>query len=449
MSETPGDGSAKPAAVPTPAQAALREAYKEPPALDLPVKNGKGYPVSAEANVLHIFEHDPRWQGVIAFDAFAQRPVKLKAPPYNVGEAGPWSNQDDSETIIWLQTKYNVRFLRPHVTDAVSAASWRHKFNDLQRWLAGLEWDGKRRLRKWLVSYLGADDGIPDDVAEDPPALERQLRYLELVGVKTLVGAVARAFEPGCKLDTMTVLEGPQGAMKSTVWRTLGQPWFTDSYVDAHQKDAMAIILGMWFVEWSELDALNRSEIAAIKRFMSTPSDRYRTWYGTRAEDVPRTCLFVGSVNDSTYLRDTENRRFWPVHVGRIDIQSLARDRDQLFAEAVRWYRHRVRWWVTPGERDIFAEQQERRYDFDAFEEKIRGWLYGGDGHGVRPDVMISEVLEEALGLRPDHWTKDNKRRAQNVLGRLGWKRKQIRQVGSWQTREWRYFPPEAKGGER
>jgi len=448
MSDTPGDGSAKPADDLTSAQAALRKAYEEPAPLDLPVKNGRGLPVSAEANVLHIFENDPRWQDVIAFDAFAQRPVKRRPPPYNVGACGAWTNQDDSEAIIWLQVKYGIRFLRPHVTDAVSTAALRHKFNEVTAWLDSLEWDGTLRLRRWLMTYLGADDAIPHDIVEDPEAMQRQLRYLELVGIKTLVGAVARAYEPGCKLDTMTVLEGPQGAYKSTVWRTLGGRWFTDSYVDAHAKDAMAVILGKWFVEWSELEALNRSEISAIKRFLTTPSDRYRTWYGTRAEDVPRTCVFVGTVNDSTYLRDSENRRFWPVRVGRVNIAALAGDLEQLFAEAVRWYRHRVSWWMRPGERTIFAEQQERRYDYDAFEDRIRGWLEGKDGQASRENVRVSEILQDALDIRPEKWTKQDQRRVGNVLSRLGWERRQVRRTGSWQTREWLYYPPQKPGGD-
>jgi putative DNA primase/helicase len=257
----------------------------------------------------------------------------------------------------------------------VAAVADKNRYNELQKYLKGLHWDGKRRLRRWLFKYLNADDALIGDELKSRDAV----RYLEKVGAKTLVAAVARAFQPGCQVDTMTILEGPQGLLKSTVWRVLGGEWFTDAYLHLQDKDAFAIIQGMWIVEWSELEALTRAEASTVKRFLTTHKDRYRTWYGRRAGDVPRTCVFVGTVNQEEYLKDIENRRFWPVRCGRIDIAALRRDRDQLWAEAVRWYRRGLSWWVRPRERKLFEVQQESRYIYDALEDKIVEYLKGRD----------------------------------------------------------------------
>lgn len=87
----------------------------------------------------------------------------------------------------------------------------------------------------------------------------------------------------------------------------------------------------VWIIELSELDTLSRSEVSRIKAFMSRMTDRFRPPYGKRLIESPRQCLFAGTVNHSTYLQDdTGARRFWPVACGRIDIDRLLRDRDQL-----------------------------------------------------------------------------------------------------------------------
>lgn len=423
----------------TPAQAALREAYSRPEKAALPVVNGRGVPVDCEANVVHILEHDALWRGVVALDEFAARPVKRRVPPFRFGEAGPWTDLDDTELQVWVTLQYGFRVSAQSIQAAVNLVAARARFNEVRDWLAGLRWDGKRRLSRWLEAYLGAGDAI----GADQEAAE-VLRYIRRVAVKTLIGMVARVFEPGCKLDTMTVFEGPQGVLKSSAWRALGGRWFTDAYLDVHSKEPMAIILGMWVVEWSELEALNRAEISAVKRFLSQPEDRYRTWYGRRAENVKRRCVFVGSTNETQFLRDSENRRFWPIRVGYIDIEGLRRDREQLFAEAVRWYRRGVRWWVQGDERELFMAQQERRHQHDAFEERIRAYLDppATSTELPRHRVTVAEVLEGGLGLKPDRWTVSEQKRVAQALSRIGFERRQVRIEGSWKTRSWVYVRP-------
>lgn len=386
-----------------------------PPAwLDTADLDRQGNLLGSLKNCVLVLENDPRWTGVIALDEFGRRVMKRKPPPFDVNETGEWEDLDDTRLRVWLSVEHNIKAQKNDIQDAVASVADKHRYNELLSYLNGLKWDGKRRLRRWLFTYLNVDDAMtPEEVQERSAA-----RYLEKVGTKTLVAAVARAYRPGCQVDTMTILEGPQGLLKSTVWRVMGGEWFTDAYLHLQDKDAFAIIQGMWIVEWSELEALTRADMSTVKRFLTTHKDRYRSWYGKRAGDVPRTCIFVGTVNLEEYLKDIDNRRFWPVRSGTIDIGALRRDRDQLWAEAVRWYKRGLPWWVRPRERELFRQQQETRYVYDAIEDKIAGYIKG------KTEVTMADLLENGMGMKPERWSLNDQQRAGRVLKRMGWVRK-------------------------
>jgi len=389
-----------------------------------------GNPSGSLRNVLLVLQNDAAWQGVIALDEFAARVMKRRAAPCALREVGEWQDLDDTRLRVWLAFEYRIKAQKPDIQDAVAAAADRNRYNELTQFLDGLRWDRKPRLRRWLITYLNADDAFTVEEASDPGT---QL-YLQKVGVRTLIAAVARAYRPGCQVDTMTVLEGPQGLLKSTVWRVLGGQWFTDAYLHLQDKDAFAIIQGMWFVEWSELESLSRAEASTVKRFLTTHTDRYRTWYGKRAGNVPRSCVFVGTVNPDEYLKDIENRRIWPVRCGRIDIAALRRDRDQLLAEAVHWYKRGMAWWVRPRERKLFERQQERRYLYDSYEDKVTEYLKG------QAQATTAQILEHGLGMKPERWSLADQQRVGRVMKRLGWERKQV-------GRGWSYFRPDEQPG--
>ena len=132
-------------------------------------------------------------------------------------------------------------------------------------------------------------------------------------------------------------LEGEQGVGKSTAIKILAGPEnFSDQNIlTLDPKAQMELLEGVWIYELCELEGLSRADTSKVKAFASRSVDQGRPAYGRFKETRPRQAVFIGTTNDDKYLRDmTGNRRFWPVKVGKIDLEALQRDRDQLFAEA-------------------------------------------------------------------------------------------------------------------
>jgi predicted P-loop ATPase len=245
--------------------------------------------------------------------------------------------------------------------------------------------------------------------------------YSQAIGKMFLISMVARIMDPGCKADHMIVLEGPQGAMKSTACRVLaGERYFADSLPDITHKDSMSYLRGLWLIEAAEMHAMTKAEVTALKAYITRQVERFRPSHGRLEVIEPRQCVFAGTTNKEVYLRDeTGGRRFWPVRVGRIDIEALARDRDQLFAEAMVQYRAGAKWWPDKDfEHDHIVPQQAERYDADAWEDVIAAWL--STPRGV---VTVGSVARFALGIEGRHLGRLEQNRIMAIMERLGWQR--------------------------
>jgi predicted P-loop ATPase len=254
---------------------------------------------------------------VLAFNEFGLGTVVLRPAPWGIVPKGEWTDHEDRLAAEWLQ-RQGILVSVDVAGQAVQTAARDHPFHPVRTYLNSLYWDGIERVDRWLTTYLGADD----------------TEYSRAVGSRWLISAVARIFRPGAKADCCLILEGPQGIRKSTALRTIAGEYFTDELADLGSKDAAMQTRGVWIIELSELDNLGHAEVARIKAFISRTTDRFRPPYGMRLVESPRQCVFAGTVNHGTYLRDeTGGRRFWPIVCGCIDVDALARDRDQLWAK--------------------------------------------------------------------------------------------------------------------
>lgn len=359
--------------------------------------------VASLRNIYLILSRDDRWEGVIGFDEFSHQVMKVKPPPFDYGAAGPWSDADDSRAMIWLSHHYRVNVDHKTLVRAVTAVAHDHAFHPVRKYFDGLVWDGRERLPGWLHEYLGAEAN----------------EYARAVGMKFMVGAVARVMRPGCKMDNVMILEGAQGRWKSTALRLLADPWFMDTPFTIGDKDAYLVIRGSLIVELAELDGFSRAESSRAKAFFSSPTDTFVPKYIAWSIKVPRQCVFAGTVNHGTYLRDTTgNRRYWPVKIQRAEIDALRSDRDQLWAEAVHRYNQGERWWVEPDEAELFALEQELRAIGDVYEDKIAEYLTG------RTETTMEQLLSDALKLDTSKWTPAEQTRVGNVMQALGWEKR-------------------------
>lgn len=260
----------------------------------------------------------------LSYDAFSDRTW--------LNGAGPLRRYDDAgDKVLWTTVRDRFEFLpRRDVWDAtVVTRARRASYHPVLDYLARVQptWDGVERLGSpgavgWLTRYGQAPDTA----------------YVRAVGRLTLVAAVRRVRQPGCKFDEMLLLVNPdQGTNKSSAVRTLAvrDEWFND-YVPLGEvgREVIEHVRGFWIIESSELAGLRTRELEKIKAFCSRQHDRGRMSYDRIVSDVPRSCIFIGTTNSVDLFTDLSNRRFWPVRVGTMDLDGLRRHLDQLWAEA-------------------------------------------------------------------------------------------------------------------
>lgn len=318
----------------------------------LTVSPSTGAPAKTTDNVLIILENDPLLKGKIAYDEFANRGLALGALPWDSRDKRrQWGDTDDAGLRHYIEKVYGITG-KDRIYDATALCAFKHRINDVQDYLTSLKWDGIKRLDTLLIDYLGAEDNA----------------YTRAVIRKSLTAAVARAMVPGTKFDFMPILAGPQGIGKSTFIRLLGLKWYSDNLQTFEGKEACEMIQGIWINEIGELNGLNRSEINAVKQFLSRTDDIYREPYGRRTVAFPRRCIFFGSTNDSEFLRDqTGNRRFWPVDVGinkpkKNVFTELESEVDQIWAEAyVSWQLGEILYLTGEAEEISRAEQESHK----------------------------------------------------------------------------------------
>ena len=356
-------------------------------------ENGEPKPLLENAAVA--FENAPEWKNVIWLDEFSERIMLRAPPPWHVEgdefSERPWTDNDDYMATRWLQ-RAGIHVQTPTTHEAVLSSGFRNPYHPVREYLAGLKWDGVDRLDFWVSDHLGA---------EETP-------YTKAVGARWMISAVARIMQPGIKVDHMLILEGPQEKGKSTALRALFDPWFSDGMSELGSKDAAIELAGVWLIEFAELDAMRRVERNRLKAFITRAADRYRPPWGRHAIDHPRQMVFAGSVNDETYLDDpTGARRFWPIKIGEISVDSLWRARDQLWAEALHRYDAGERFYLHEADlKGLAQEQQAMRQIEDAWHRRIRRFLDGADDSTFPKDNATVDIVLGGLHIPLDRWDR-------------------------------------------
>jgi predicted P-loop ATPase len=276
------------------------------------------------------------------------------------------------------------------------------------------KWDGVKRLDTWVIDYLGCEDTL----------LNRA------IGRSVLVAACRRARVPGCKFDFITVLEGPEGINKSTAIRILaGGEYFSDqSILGASDKEVQEQLEGIWMHENADLAGMRRADVEQVKAFASRQVDRARPAYGRVREDRPRRSIEWATTNNEAYLlSQTGNRRWWPLKTGKLDIEALKRDRDQLLGEAATYEAAGERIGLNESLWSDARNVQEQRRVTDPWEDALANVDGYSDivhklGDGFER-VFSSDLLAHVLQIPRAQQTSQHSQRLAHAMKHVGWGR--------------------------
>lgn len=314
-------------------------------------------------NQVVILQKDPQLQSIAYNEQFDAVWIKGDVPWPKVREGFA---ETDFAGLKHYFSKYYKLECGDKLYEAVQRVATERVFNPIKDYFAELTWDGVSRIPTLLVDYLGADN----------------TEYTRQVTIKTLVGAVARVYEPGVKFEYVLILNGPQGCGKSTLWQKLGRNWFSDnlSLTDMKDKTAAEKVGRYWIIEMAELEGLNKASWDTIKAFVSRQDDTYRDVYARTVTSHKRRCILVGTTNDDVYLKDiTGNRRFWPVKcsgVSRNKAWSLNEEIiGQIWAEALTLYKQGVNLWLEGDVEQTAKEVQAEAMVYDERADLLKQYL--------------------------------------------------------------------------
>ena len=329
-----------------------------------------------------IFVHDPKLKGLAwndrgGYEAWMPEDYSpLDGAPKQLNNIGIAVIQTHIERV------YNIRNIpKSRIEQILSDRMDRYHFDPVQDYLNSLEWDGTPRLETCLP-------GVEDN------------DYTRMVSRKALVGAVARALSPGCKVDQSLILYGEAGLGK-TWWIERMSRGFNVPLGPVHRKDTLIVASRSWIVVSDEGHALSRAEFNQLKEFMTQTHDTYRPPYERTAITTPRRWVIWGTTNDPYMLREREgNRRFLMVDCSeRADFDRYTDEYiDQVWAEAVHLWRN--------GESPVLSRAEE------AAAEEAR------KAH-TQEDALAS-VISEALETEvPVEWDSMSVPARQQALGQM------------------------------
>lgn len=331
----------------------------------------KGNAYKTISNTVLILENAPVFRGFFAYDEFEKTEVAIKDLPWR--KIDKFSRRvtagDESYIRMHLETPWGISG-KEKVNDAFAIVTQKNKIHPVKDFLERAKWDGEDRLDSLFIDFLGVEDS----------------EYARAVTRKTLVAAVKRIYEPGCKFDYMLIFSGPQGTKKSSVINKLGKDWVNESFnfSQLHNggKEANEQIQGFWIIEVPELSGFDRADMNQVKNFVSRNTDNYRVAYGRKTELFPRQCVFIGNSNNHEFLTDvTGNRRYWvlPIMVTapskNVDAELTEDYVNQVWAEAVYQYRKGEEIYLTPDLEEVAKSVQGEHTQEHPWKGKIETYL--------------------------------------------------------------------------
>ena len=334
-------------------------------------------------NVTRVILNDSKLAGKIKDDRFGYRLMYLGQLDWREkGDVyGEWTDKDDSALQSYLDIKYNLRNDKDY-TNGFNVALLDNSYDPLVGYLDALEWDGIHRIDEAMTKCLGVEP----------------TRYNVAAFRTFLLGAVRRAYNPGCKFDYMLVFVGQQGDGKSTFCKLLAcnDEWYDENFnfKDTNSKATIENMAGKWILEMGEMDTMKRDFVTAdaLKAFITTQSDSYRAPYGRRAERRPRHCVFCGTSNDKNFLKDrTGNRRYLP-----IDCHSTAETKRFMFEDQENVARPYLRQVVA----EMVAYYKAHPNEQAVLPEDIAGLAAEAQNNHLEEDVWVS-IIDDFLRSEP------------------------------------------------
>lgn len=357
--------------------------------------------------------NDPNLQNLVAYNELKHTYQFMKDLEGGI-KANEYLKDEHMAIMKWYFVRvHDIQLPEILIMQFLQLEGLRRIINPIKEWLQTIEWDGMYRLDSWLHLYTGCELN----------------EYTAQVGRILLCGAVKRIIEPGCKFDYMMILEGEQGIMKSTLFEVLGGEYYISLSFGHNEKEIVENIQGAWFIEIADMNGFKKQEVEWLRAFITRKSDRCRMPYARNSKDFERQNVFVATTNpsgDNEYLKDdTGNRRFFPIRCGKMNIQGLRGFRDQLFAEAYRYYKTETLY-LTGKAEEISLKEQSEREENDIWTIPIKTWLMG------RIITNTAEVLVSCLHIELNKASLYDKIRIGKIMRKLQWPRRKNK-YGEWE----------------
>ena len=370
--------------------------------------NNKGQPYACLANIAIILRNVEEYKDKLRFNLFSghiEFGPQMADAYGRIQTSRQWTDTDDYTLASYLLKHFRMVVTSPvQCTHAVLQVAHEAEYDPILSWLKGLPaWDGVDRLSSFFEDYC--------EVSKDA--------YSQHCGRILFLSLVARAYRPGCQVDTTIVLQGPEGARKTSLCRILGGPWFREITLSFESKDFYQALARTWLGELAELDSFKRSEQTRIKAMLTTTEDIYRASYGRYEVAHPRRAVFIGTTNDFEFLVDPHGgRRFFPVSVGMINLEAVSQVLLQLFAEARERFERGESWWEESAEvRGQAVVRREIVREIDPWESTIAMFCERHPGNIQMVDILGSLCLN----IPTERQTRAQSTRAGVILHKLGY----------------------------